>query len=452
MIWNGTVNTAWYNETAIEFTINTAEDLAGFAKLATSGNDFAGKSVKLGTHIVLNSVTDFKNWETSPPVNVWTPVGKPGKFSGGFMGAFDGGGYIISGIYINSTEDNRSLFEYIGNDGIIKNLGVTASYVKGGNVVGGLIGYNDGGTIINSYFSGTVAGGELVGGFVGANGGKISDCYFSGTTKGTKRNVGGFAGNNYGTISKSYSTGTVAGADYAGGLVGEDTKGNIDNCYSACKVAGTDNIGGLVGLDFKGSINNSYSTGTVTGTGKNVGGLVGCNDNTTINSSYSASKVVGTDYVGGLVGGNLKGTVNNSYSTGVVDGKSYVGGLIGDNIGNLTTQTSANPVANLKGTVSNSYSIGLVKGEKNVGGLIGSNGHHTVTFGDKVTSIAPVGKIINSYYDKDTSGQNETDRGMPKYTAQMKRVATYTDWDFTQIWGLSDTINNGYPHLRPTCP
>jgi hypothetical protein len=33
-IWNGTADTAWYNEVETEFTINTAEQLAGLAIVA----------------------------------------------------------------------------------------------------------------------------------------------------------------------------------------------------------------------------------------------------------------------------------------------------------------------------------------------------------------------------------------------------------------------------------
>jgi len=60
--------------------------------------------------------------------------------------------------------------------------------------------------------------------------------------------------------------------------------------------------------------------------------------------------------------------------------------------------------------------------------------------------------IISSYYDSDKVPEYEgglyTDKGTPKTTAEMKTQSTYTDWDFTDIWGIDPTINDGYPYLR----
>ena len=61
--------------------------------------------------------------------------------------------------------------------------------------VGGLVGYNNGGTISASYATGAV-------------------------TSTSGENVGGLAGENEGTISASYATGDAAGNRFVGGLVG----------------------------------------------------------------------------------------------------------------------------------------------------------------------------------------------------------------------------------------
>jgi hypothetical protein len=156
-------------------------------------------------------------------------------------------------------------------------------------MVGGLMGFNSSGTIINSYSTGDVTG---------ANG-----------------YVGGLVGQNYGTISNSYSTGNVEGiGDHTGGLVGLNN-GPITNSYSTGKVTGMGasgeythtSVGGLVGSLYNNStIINSYSTGTVTGTGTNasVGGLAGRNDGSTITNSYYDK------------------TVNNSFDDDRNEGKS----------------------------------------------------------------------------------------------------------------------------------
>ena len=61
--WADSAKTDWYNDTESEYTLNTAEELAGLASLVNSGTSFAKKTVKLGSDI------DLKGIE-------WTPIGK----------------------------------------------------------------------------------------------------------------------------------------------------------------------------------------------------------------------------------------------------------------------------------------------------------------------------------------------------------------------------------------
>jgi hypothetical protein len=56
------------------------------------------------------------------------------------------------------------------------------------------------------------------------------------------------------------------------------------------------------------------------------------------------------------------------------------------------------------------------------------------------------GFIIDSYYDINTIEKDNIGRG-GRTTAEMKQKATFTDWNFKEIWGISDTINCGYPYL-----
>lgn len=54
--WDGTsVDTTWYNDTGSTFTINTAAQLAGLAKLVNEGNNFSGKTITLGADIDLGN-------------------------------------------------------------------------------------------------------------------------------------------------------------------------------------------------------------------------------------------------------------------------------------------------------------------------------------------------------------------------------------------------------------
>jgi hypothetical protein len=245
-VWNGTANTAWYNASQSVFTITTAEQLAGLAKLVNSGNDFRNKTVKLGRDIRLNDTTNWQNWAGKPPAKKWIPIGTR-KLTGPvtaittidslFNGKFDGNGFIVSGVYINSSNDYQGLFGVTNIDGYIENLGVVASYIQGKGYIGGLVGYNRG-TINVSYYIGMILGETSVGGLVGFNRG------------------GGVIGN-------SSSSGVVMGIYDVGGLVGSNGgRGTIINCRSAGTVGGGFNINELVGKN-EGEVIESYSTSKV---------------------------------------------------------------------------------------------------------------------------------------------------------------------------------------------
>jgi len=432
-IWSGRVDISWYDASQSEFTITTAEAFAGFAALVNGGNNFAGKTIKLGANITLNSTINWQSWAISAPANVWTGIGTS---TAQFSGTFDGGGFVISGVYMNSIsiEQSFGLFGYVSSSGTIKNLWVTASYIKGKTQVGGLAGYS-GGTIINSYFSGTVIGTEKVGGLVGSITGSstIKFSYSVGTVTG-ERYVGGLVGYSassllsngnilVSSIISSYSTSVVIGTGMGsevGGLVGGNW-GIIISSYFSGTVTGLVSVGGLVGDNNGGSvIDSSYSLGTVKGK-ENVGGFVGFNGGGKINFSYSEMMVTGTEYIGGFVGqSSIEGIISNSYSTGTVVGERYVGGFIGWN----------------HGTISYSYSIGIVAGVSFTGGFAGIE----------------KGKITYCYYNKETSRQNDTGKGEGKTTAEMKLRATFGGWDFANIWSITTAINNGYPYLRVFYP
>jgi hypothetical protein len=205
---------------------------------------------------------------------------------------------------------------------------------------------------------------------------------------------------------------TVTGNDYIGGLVGH-SDGTVGNSYSTGSVNGTEHVGGLVGHN-GGIVNNSYSSGSVIGDSR-VGGLVGWNQ-ATLSNSYSSCSVTGNSSVGGLVGDNwyYDGTVSNSYSTGSVTGGRWVGGLVG---------------LNYYGSVTYSYSTGSVTGSSQVGGLVGDN----------------MDTVSNSFWDRITSGMEESDGGTDKTTKEMKEVATFSGagWNVIAV-SNPDTRNPSY--------
>jgi hypothetical protein len=298
-IWNGSADTKWYNDSQNEFTITTPEQLAGLAKLVNKGTNVVGKTVKLGANIMLNDTANWQNWAEKAPRNKWKPIGfSEYKYYGHvghltisdnidnyFWGTFDGNGFAVSGIYVNSGQ-RTGLFGYVKAPDIgggIKNLGVTASYIKGSSYVGGLIGHNEG-PIVNCYSTAWVVGGSDVGGLAGRFYGKIIDSYSTGIVMG-RESIGGLVGRGSGMISRSYSTSNVTGERKVGGLVGDGIAA-ISSSYSTGSVTGKEEIGGLVGYSYNGVVSSSYSIGKVVGE-KNAGGLVGLIENEgRITSSY----------------------------------------------------------------------------------------------------------------------------------------------------------------------
>ena len=318
----------------------------------------------------------------------WRPVGAS---SNAFRSKFEGNGFTISNLMIDRSDTiNIGLFGYTGSGAEITNIGLLNMRVIGDEDVGGLVS-NNGGTITNSYATGSVSG---------------------------RVDLGGLVGENVGTITNSYATGSVSGRVDLGGLVGENV-GTITNSYATGSVEGDDDVGGLVGFNRE-TIMNSYATGSVEGD-DDVGGLVGFNRET-ITNSYTTGSVEGDDDVGGLVGGN-NGTITNSYATGSVKGDENIGGLVGRN--NVT--------------ITNSYATGSISGDENVGGLVGGNN----------------GTITNSYWDIYTTGIETSTDGRGKTTQQLQAAidtgsipsAIYYNWS-TDDWDFGSSSQ--YPILKYT--
>jgi hypothetical protein len=212
-----------------------------------------------GNHILMNdldSTTDGYTELASPTANEgkgWQPIGTEDDL---FTGTFDGQGYEIRDLFIyRPDESDVGLFGVVNEGGVIENVVVVNGNVTGYDDVGGLVGYNNKGTVTDSYSGGSVTGNGVVGVLGGWNRGTMSDSYSSGSVTGNY-NVGGLAGSNSGTASTSYSSGRVTGDDYVGGLLGKND-GTASNSYSTGSVTGNTRFGGLVG-DNAGTVSDSF--------------------------------------------------------------------------------------------------------------------------------------------------------------------------------------------------
>ena len=257
-----------------------------------------------------------------------------------------------------------------------------------------------------------------------------------------------------------------AGSNYSVGLFGATGSGaTIRNvCLENVNVRGLSLVGALVGQN-QGTVSGSCSTGQVTGNSI-VGGLVGWNRGT-VETSYSGASVTGfntsdasgsvwSTQLGGLVGQNA-GTIRNTYATGAVKGRGHVAGLAGS-VWNDTAHADshADPATVPDVQVEFSYSIGPVSLEvadwPHAGGLVGW------VYG---------GRVANSYWDVETSGQGEDDGAsqittfgtvkkvdlfpddLGKTTNEMKRSRgptgnTYDGWT-TDVWNFR--MSSDYPCL-----
>jgi len=204
-----------------------------------------------------------------------------------------------------------------------------------------------------------------------------------------------------------------------GSLVGCLEAGSVISCgVSGGRVSGGDQVGGLIGSTFPaGHVSRCYADVSVSGVYE-VGGLVGENWNGTISYCCSSGGVTGYKWLGGLVG-ESGGTIFDCYAQGSVAGSEWVAGLAGF-------------ISSWKGTISRCYSSGSVVGNSGIGGFLARN----------------YGKVSDSFWDIQTSGQTTSAGGRGLTTAEMQTESTFTDdgWDFnTPIWTIDD--GNDYPRL-----
>jgi len=374
----------------------------------------------------------------------WQPIGSE---SDPFAGTFDGNGYTISGLRIETTENYVGLFGYTAEKAEIINLTLVDVKITGNDYVGALVGYNQG-TIENSHVigEGKVKGnGNNIGGLVGYNKGKIENTLSRVTVEGEgKENVGGLVGRNEkGTIINAYATGDVTGdGDNVGGLVGRnENDGTIENSAASGAVEGKgSSVGGLVGSSYEGTIEKAFATGNVIGN-TNVGGLVGnlLGNNSSITNAYATGDVTGgNSATGGLVGVSQFGKITNTYATGVVEGSYIVGGLVGQisNGGKLSNSFALNPSITDKNAA-----------RKNAARIVGNlYGDHNITLSN---NYALEKMEVNG--EPVTGGQHDDNNGADISEDDAKTDNPYENpyenqnWDFDNIWELTP---GKYPTLK----
>ncbi len=214
------------------YLISTAEE---FSLLSWYSN-VLNKHITLTANLDLSGITPY-------------PIGDLGPFTG----MFDGNGHTISNAVIEQPgSDYVGLFGSVGIGGQINNLGVQNAIITGRNCVGTLAGINmQRSTITLCYANGSAKGsGDFIGGLVGNNDrGCIINCFAASSVNGNRR-VGGLSGRNLsGSIMSCYATGSVTGGSkYVGGLVGENWEGTVTTSFWDIQTSGRASSAGGKGL------------------------------------------------------------------------------------------------------------------------------------------------------------------------------------------------------------
>ncbi|MBQ9543929.1 MAG: hypothetical protein IJV00_02235 [Clostridia bacterium] len=236
-----TADTSWYDASKSEFVIENVSQLAGFSKLAEEGNDFVGKTVKLGADVTLNE-GDANTWGSAAPELSWTPIK-------GFAGTFDGQGHTVSGLYAKLTSSS-AMFASVSADALIKDFRLVNSYFEseGGGCAG--VATGGGGTYERIYCDAiVVCGDHHAGGIFGVCGAptSVSECWFDGKVTLVMRYAAGIVGNgnnqnvviehclNSGSVYTSYDVGPYS---HMGGMCGRNDAGTvIRDCLNVGKLS-----------------------------------------------------------------------------------------------------------------------------------------------------------------------------------------------------------------------
>ena len=408
-IWDGTIDTSWYNSEEKEFHISTPEELAGLAELVNDGKKMSGQTFVLDNDICLNNVSGFENWESIiTPKNKWKPIGMSNTYC--FSGIFDGAGFSIEGLYISGSD-----YQYIGlfgcttNSSEIKNVNTAYEYIN------------------NKYGSKCYAGG-----ITAYSNGKINNCINNGTISPSSDQSdsygGGIAGyssaeiknctNNGSVISSSSSSSRYGFYSYGGGITGYSSA-EIKNCTnngsvsSASSLSSSESYGGGIAGYSTAEISNCTNSGTVTSSSSSHfsygGGIAGyseaeisnCTNSGTVSSSssYFADNYIFESYGGGIAGYS-KAEINNCTNSGTVYSSSkfdsYGGGIAACSFANISNCTNSGNIISSCYSSSLSYGGGIVGGSycpSDVKEIIISNVYNAGNAG-KVTAEGYEGGIV----------------------------------------------------------
>ncbi len=173
-VWDGTADISWYNDVDTEFTLTTAEQLAGLAELVDDSDTFEGKTIKLGADIDLSD-------ENGNRIN-FNPIGHSSNGKS-FNGIFDGQHHTIKNLYEQSNLDSNNggwlyegeyygLFAYT-NGATIQNLKIEDAYISSGRNEAACV---VGNAVATKFFNIDIINATLIA-YNNSAGGVAAECY-----------------------------------------------------------------------------------------------------------------------------------------------------------------------------------------------------------------------------------------------------------------------------------
>lgn len=328
-----------------------------------------------------------------------------------FTGRFDGLGFSIYALNVNTMDDYAGLFGYV-KSATVRNFTLSSGSVSGRDYTGAAVGYAYDSIIENIINTQDVNGRSYVGGIVGAAGSRseLTNLINVGTVRATvgtatdenSFNVGGIVGSldNSKLDGTTYNLGAVIAGDSSavGGLVGRATNSTIGNengevIYNQLNVTGGHEVGGIVGQIDSSTVQNvanygdisaqdfaeedyQYHTADKQGTGTsdgvetvkvkvaNVGGIVG----SSASIKNDSNKVIYSK----ILNAYNEGDVNVTQISDATHGDYYQAGNVGGVVGRAKDTTISNA----------ENKENYIAGAHNVGGIVGYlSGSSTVDVG-----------------------------------------------------------------------
>lgn len=247
-----------------------------------------------------------------------------------FGGRFEGGGHSVSGLSIDFEGSEAGMFRHLGAGAEVMDLRVEVSMDLDEMLssIGGLAGENSG-TVSGCTVFGVVKGGERVGGIVGYNleGGRIENCTNEVEVSGGEQ-TGGIVGNNAGTVSGCVNRGAV------------NNRSKKSDSKSSKLLSGFNFHTEEIRLSGRTLYN---ATGGIAG--QNDALIEGCINYGKVGYAHVGNRSGG---IAGLQGGKLTSCVNY----GAVEGKRNVGGIAGQFLPDTQRQYGQSKIENLSDEVT----------------------------------------------------------------------------------------------------